>query len=92
MKPSTVQRLEALEGQAAATGPSAIVFVIVPGSYEKDDPRYSAEDEEASRRYFETGDSRHLPRHVMRFDAEGGKESYFLAAGEVDPHEEPANA
>jgi hypothetical protein len=93
MRPSTVKRLEALESaQAGANGPDAIVLVFVPGTYEADDPRYSAKEEEASRRYFETGDPIHLPRHVTRFNAKGGRKSYSLAPGEVDPHKEPANA
>jgi hypothetical protein len=88
MRPSTVKRLDALESSEKSFMrlPDVIVRIFVPGNYEAGDPQYNAEEQEASRRYFETGDSIHLPRYVTRLNAEGGSESYSLAAGEPDPH------
>jgi hypothetical protein len=98
MKTSTLKRLESLETKADPIEYPRLVFVIVPcGQYDKDDPKYSAKDEEDWRIYQETGRTTHLRRIVMQGSPDGSGECYTLEPGEPyrekeDEDEEPAHA
>jgi hypothetical protein len=91
MKASIEKRLANLEqsSQPEDIFPRILMAIVPCGEYEKDDPRYSAEDEEAFRIYQETGTSTHLRRILLEpaVDENGtpyGRTS-VLEPGDPDP-------